>query len=412
MVELTLYTQRRQRIDPRPCLRINTMNQTRRTETALSFATALRGRNVFVTGHTGFKGSWLSLWLHQLGATVTGFALEPPTQPNNFEEAGIGALLARDYRADIRDRDALMLALDASQPDVILHLAARTVVRESFVDPLETISANVLGTATLLDALRQRGKRCAVVVVSTDKCYANDESGRAFVEEDPLGGDDPYSASKGAMEVVAQSYRHSFFPPDQLDRHGVALCTARAGNVIGGGDWTPDGLVADVMRSLRVGARVAIRNPNAVRPWQHVLEPLAGYLSLASRLLGHDAAEFCSAWNFGPDEADSESVAQVVERLVQGWGSGGWQARIDANDPPEANLLRLSSAKSKRSLGWPGPSSIAEAADRTVGWFRRYDSDPTSARAACLIDIAAYSRGSGGPVVAAASARALEEEPD
>jgi CDP-glucose 4,6-dehydratase len=368
------------------------MSSTRWTEPSVSFAAVLRGRSVFVTGHTGFKGSWLSLWLDTLGATVTGFALDPPTRPSNFEESSIAAVLARDVRGDIRDGEALRKALDISQPDVILHLAARTVVREGYTDPLDTISANVMGTATLLDVVRMRGKPCAVVVVSTDKCYANDESGRAFAEGDALGGDDPYSASKGAVELVTHAYRQSFFPPEELDRHGIAVCTARAGNVIGGGDWTPDGLVADVMRALPLGAPVTIRNPTAVRPWQHVLEPLAGYLTLASKLLGPRAADYCTAWNFGPEDADLESVAQVVDQLVRGWGSGTWQSRTDENDPHEANVLRLSSTRARKELGWRSRWSTSEAVDRTVGWYRQYYSDPTTARAACLADIAAYSR--------------------
>ena len=229
------------------------------------------------------------------------------------------------------------------------------------------------------------------MVVSSDKCYANDESGHPFEEHDPLGGNDPYSASKGAVELVAQAYRHSFFPPDHLDRHGVALVTARAGNVVGGGDWTADGLVADVMRNLSLGVRVPIRNPGAVRPWQHVLEPLGGYLLLACRLLEPDAARYCGAWNFGPDDANCETVERIVERLIEGWHGGEWIRRNAVSEPPEANVLRLSSAKAARELGWRSRWTIAEAIERTVAWYRRYEADPTSARAACLEDIAAYS---------------------
>jgi CDP-glucose 4,6-dehydratase len=332
------------------------------------------------------------LWLHELGANVVGYALDPPTRPSNFEASGIDALLTRDYRADVRDMDTFLEALDESQPEVVFHLAARTVVRESFVNPVETISANVMGTVALLEAIRIRGRPCAVVVVSSDKCYANDDSGHAFVEDDPLGGDDPYSASKSAVELVTQAYRRSFFPPDQLERHGVALATTRAGNVVGGGDWTPDGLVADVMRHLRIGACVPIRFPHAVRPWQHVLEPLAGYLMLASRLLAPDAARFCGAWNFGPDEANCETVAEVVDRMVQSWSGGGWQRHTDPGDPPEAGVLRLSSARAARELGWHSRWGIGEVIARTVGWYRRYEADPTSARAASLADMAAYGR--------------------
>jgi len=248
----------------------------------------------------------------------------------------------------------------------------------------------VMGTVALLEAIRLRGRPCALVVVSSDKCYANDDSGHPFVEDDPLGGDDPYSASKSAVELVTQAYRRSFFPPDQLDQHGVAVVTTRAGNVVGGGDWTADGLVADVMRHLRVGGSVPIRFPHAVRPWQHVLEPLAGYLILGSRLLGADAARFCGAWNFGPDEANCETVAEVVERMVNAWCRGGWERRTDPNDPPEASVLRLSSARAARELGWHGQWGISEVVERTVGWYRRYEADPASARAACLADIAAY----------------------
>jgi CDP-glucose 4,6-dehydratase len=368
------------------------MNRARRNGARAPFTSSFEGRNVLVTGHTGFKGSWLSLWLHELGANVYGYALDPPTQPSNFDLSDVGALLTRDYRADVRDRDTLLEALEESAPELILHLAARTVVREGFVDPFETFSTNVMGTVALLDAVRTRRRGCAVLVISSDKCYANDDAGRAFVEDDQLGGDDPYSASKGAVELVTQAYRRSFFSPRHLDQHGVALATTRAGNVIGGGDWTPDGLVADVMRALRRGARVPIRCPNAVRPWQHVLEPLAGYLMLARRLLEPDAARFCGPWNFGPDDANCESVARVVERLVTGWGSGGWQACGNADDPPEASVVRLSSARASHELGWHGRWTIAEAVDRTVRWYRHFESDPAAARDACLADIGAYTR--------------------
>ncbi|MBV9173886.1 MAG: CDP-glucose 4,6-dehydratase [Chloroflexi bacterium] len=385
------------------------MHRVPRTGPHAPFTESLRDRSIFVTGHTGFKGSWLSLWLHELGARVTGYALDPPTEPNNFEASRIASLLAGDHRADIRDTGALKRALDESQPDVVLHLAARTVVRESFTDPVETVSANVMGTVTLLEAIRLRAQPCVVVVVSSDKCYANDESGKPFGEDDPLGGDDPYSASKSAVELVTQAYRRSFFPPDQLGRHGVAVATTRAGNVVGGGDWTPDGLVADVMRNLGIGQRVPIRYPSAVRPWQHVLEPLAGYLMLASRLLErHGAARFCSAWNFGPDDANYETVGQVVERMVTAWRSGGWDRRTNASDPPEATMLRLSSARAAAELGWRSRWGIGEVIERTVEWYRRYAADPSSARAACLADIEAYTRALEGrparaPVLATAA---------
>jgi CDP-glucose 4,6-dehydratase len=362
------------------------------SDTGLGFSSVFVGRNVLLTGDTGFKGSWLSLWLHELGAKVTGYALPPPTQPSNFEVASVEEMLERHYNADVRDRDALRAALSASDPDVVLHLAARTTVRDSYVNPVETFSVNVMGTAVLLDALRERARPCAVVIVSSDKCYANDESGRPFVEDDPMGGADPYSASKGAVELVVAAYRHSFFPPDELSRHGVAVATARAGNVVGGGDWTPDGVVADVMRALQSGTPVAIRSPDAVRPWQHVLEPLAGYLTLASRLMGPGAAAFCSGWNFGPHEAETRTVKDLVERMLREWGGGSWVDLSRPDNPPEAGVLRLSTVKAAAKLGWRPRWHINEAIARTVAWYRRFEADPTSARSACLDDIEAYAR--------------------
>ena len=250
---------------------------------------AFSGRSVLLTGHTGFKGSWLALWLHRLGAQVTGYALDPPTDPSNFAVSSVGDVLVDDLRADIRNRDAFARAVRDSRPDIVLHLAAQTVVLDSYREPVDTFDVNVVGTAVVLDVLRTSDRPCAVVVVTSDKCYANDESGRRFGEADPLGGDDPYSASKAGTELVAAAYRRSFFPPEDLDLHGVALATARAGNVIGGGDWTPHGMVADIVASVSRNEPVSLRRPTAIRPWQHVLEPLAGYLTLAARLSGSTA---------------------------------------------------------------------------------------------------------------------------
>src|SRR5579859_6685627 len=336
----------------------------------LAFGGAFAGRRILLTGDTGFKGSWLSLWLHTLGARVAGYALPPPTQPSNFEVASVAEVLERHYDADVRDRVALLAALNTSDPDVVLHLAARTTVRDSYVNPIETFSVNVMGTAVLLDALRERGRPC--------------------VEDDPMGGADPYSASKGAVELVVAAYRHSFFPPERLSRHGIAVATARAGNVIGGGDWTPDGIVADIMRALRSGVPVPIRSPDAVRPWQHVLEPLAGYLSLASRLLGPDGAEFCSGWNFGPDERETRTVKDLVECMLHEWGAGSWIDLSRPDNPPEAGVLRLSTSKAAARLGWQPRWQTNEAIARTIAWYRRFEADPSTARSACLDDIQAY----------------------
>ena len=348
------------------------------------------GRSVLLTGHTGFKGSWLVAWLHELGARVTGYALDPPTRPSLFEAASVAGLLEADHRADIRDRAALDAAIRSCRPDVVLHLAAQTVVLEGYRSPVETFSVNVTGTATVLEAIRVAGRPCAIVVVSSDKCYANDESGRSFTEDDPLGGDDPYSASKAGTELVAAAYRRSFFRPDELTSHGIALASARAGNVIGGGDWTSHGIVADLGRAIATGEPLHLRRPHAIRPWQHVLEPLGGYLTIASRLLGPAAADLCRAWNFGPEVEDEATVQDLTERLLARWGTGSWLDDQRADDPPEAGVLRLSIEQSRTRLGWRPRWSLDAAVDRTVAWQRRYAADPGEARSATLADIRAY----------------------
>ena len=350
----------------------------------------LAGRRVLLTGHTGFKGAWLVLWLARLRAEVSGIALDPPTQPSLFALAGAERDLARHVVADIRDADRLAALIEQARPEVILHLAAQSVVLEGYRNPLETFDVNVIGTAAVLDAVRRTGSRSPVIVVTSDKCYANDGAGRPFTEDDPMGGDDPYSASKGAAELVAAAYRASFFPPDELERHGVGVATARAGNVIGGGDWTPDGLIADVARAVLAGRDVELRRPHAVRPWQHVLEPLGGYLTLAIRLLGSDAAAAARAWNFGPLAEDDATVEDVVGRFFERWGAR--PARQVHRDPEveEAGILRLDDRAARERLGWRSRWRLDEALDRTVDWWKRYAVDPGSARAATLDDIAAY----------------------
>ena len=348
------------------------------------------GRSIFMTGHTGFKGSWLALWLHELGARVTGYALDPPTDPCNFDASNVAEILVADHRADIRDRSTLDAAIRRADPDVVLHLAAQSVVLEGYASPVETVSVNVLGTAMVLDAIRVLGRPCAVVVVSSDKCYANDESGRRFEETDPLGGDDPYSASKAGTELVATAYRESFFPPAEIDRHGVAIATARAGNVIGGGDWTVHGIIADIVRSIQTGEPVRLRRPQAIRPWQHVLEPLGGYLTLASRLIGPDPGTFCQAWNFGPEAVDDATVQELTERFLASWGDGSWLDGRRSDDVPEAGVLRLSIERARADLAWRPRWRLAEAVARTVTWHRRYAADPAAAREASLADIRAY----------------------
>ena len=352
-------------------------------------AVPLAGHSVFVTGHTGFKGSWLSLWLAQAGARVSGYSLAPVTTPRLFEAAGIKDLLATHHEADLRDRDTLARAVAEADPDVVFHLAAQTRVLEGYREPLETISTNVLGTAVLLDVLRTRARPCAVVVVSSDKSYENEGSGRAFVEQDRMGGADPYSASKGAMELVVAAFRDSFFPTETWDRHRVSVATVRAGNVIGGGDWTEDALIPDTVRAVTAGLPVRLRRPDAIRPWQHVLEPLRGYLLLAARLLGPDAPALATAWNFGPETRGDASAGDIVDAFIRRWGSG---TRMDepGDSPPEATALRLSAERAWTHLGWRSTWPLDVAVARTADWYRAFADDPTAARPSTLADIAAF----------------------
>jgi CDP-glucose 4,6-dehydratase len=317
-------------------------------------------RRVLVTGHTGFKGGWLSLWLAARGASVHGFALEPAPGPSFFSACGLADALAGDTRGDIRDSAALARCLAAARPEVVFHLAAQPLVRASYREPLETFDTNVLGTARLLEAVRACDSVRAVVVVTTDKCYENREWDWAYRETEPLGGADPYSASKACAELVCDAYRRSF-----LAAAGVRLATARAGNVIGGGDWAADRLVPDFLRAVDAGQPLSLRAPEAVRPWQHVLEPVAGYILLAERLLESD--RFAEAWNFGPAEADARTVGRIAELLCDRVPGSAWQHE-PGNHPHEAGLLRLDSSKARRQLGWQPRWNLEEAVGRTVEW--------------------------------------------
>jgi CDP-glucose 4,6-dehydratase len=359
---------------------------------SLPLADAFKGRRIFMTGHTGFKGSWLALWLHKLGAQVFGYSLAPPTEPNNFELSGVRALLAAHHESDIRDAARLAQALNDAEPEVVFHLAAQALVREGYARPRETFDTNVLGTANLLEAVRMRRKPCVAIVVTSDKCYAPDGGGPAgHRETDPLGGEDPYSASKAAAEHVVAAYRRAFFPPEGLARHGVKVASVRAGNVIGGGDWAKDRIVTDIVRSLAAQRPVPVRNPRAVRPWQHVLEPLGGYLTLAARMLASDDPHWPDAWNFGPRGAGDVPVVEVVNQIIAAWGAGTWQDVSDARQPPETAVLRLSIEKAVRELGWSPRWDLREAVRRTAAWYRAYYENPgADMRPACLDDIAAY----------------------
>jgi CDP-glucose 4,6-dehydratase len=347
-------------------------------------------RSVFVTGHTGFKGSWLCLWLERLGAQVTGYALEPPTEPSHFVIAHVEDVLQRNHEADIRDEQRLHAAILEAQPDVVLHLAAQSVVRESYRIPRETFEVNVIGTASVLDGVRKLDRPCAVVCVTSDKCYENREQVWGYRENDPFGDHDPYGGSKGAAEILIRSYRHSFFPPERIGEHGVKLASARAGNVIGGGDWTEDALIVDIVRALSADRPVEIRSPGAYRPWQHVLQALSGYLTLAARLLDSDDPQLCSGWNIGPLPGNQLSVREVAELFLQEWGYGSWIDVSDDDKPHEAHLLHLAIDKAMRILGWKPRWTVDEAVRHTAQWYRQFLDSPDSISQLSYEQIAEY----------------------
>lgn len=323
------------------------------------------GKRVLVTGHTGFKGSWLALWLQSMGARVSGFALDPATEPSLFVQARVAEGID-DRRGDVRDLGVLLDLIADVQPEIVLHLAAQPLVRESYRDPLGTYSSNVMGTLNLLEAIRQVGGVRACVLVTTDKVYANQEWVWPYRENEALGGHDPYSSSKACCEILAQSYAASFFPAEQYAEHGLALATARAGNVLGGGDFSPERLIPDVLKAWSGGEPVTLRYPQAVRPWQHVLEPLAGYLQLAAALY-EKGPDYAGAWNFGPGEADMCSVGEVVATLASQWPHAPG-VQVEKSDLHEAGLLRLDSSRARKLLNWQPRWSLQECLEQTLGW--------------------------------------------
>lgn len=328
-----------------------------------------QGRRVFLTGHTGFKGGWLSLWLAQLGATVRGFALDPYTQPNLMDLAHV-ATAVEDIRGNIQDLPALKSALQEFSPEIVIHMAAQPLVRYSYSDPLGTYATNVMGTAHVLEAVRQVKTVRAVVSVTTDKCYENKEWIWGYRENDPLGGYDPYSSSKACAEIVSAAYRQSFFPIDRFGRdHQTLIATARAGNVIGGGDWSDDRLIPDLVRGFLKEDTVKIRNPKAIRPWQHVLEPLWGYLRLAEELyLGRTAA--ATSWNFGPTDDDAWPVGRIADKLVSAWGKNAVWELDGSPSVHEAHYLKLDSSKARTQLGWHSQLHLETALDWVVDWYQ------------------------------------------
>lgn len=324
-----------------------------------------QGKRVFLTGHTGFKGGWLALWLSDMGAMVHGYALEPPTEPNFFSICGVESRIRSGMVADVRDAAALIQAMHAAQPEIVLHLAAQPLVRHSYLAPAETYAVNVMGTVNLLEAVRQTHGVRAVVNVTTDKCYENREWVWGYRENETLGGFDPYSSSKACSEMVTAAYRRSFLEPA-----GIRLASARSGNVIGGGDWAKDRLIPDCIRSLSSGEKLLIRSPSAVRPWQHVLEPLTGYLMLAERLF-MDEGGFAEAWNFGPSDDDTCSVGWILDCFTGRFPGFDWK-KEEAIQPHEANFLRLDSSKARTRLGWRRRWPLETAMDKTLAWFEAW----------------------------------------
>jgi CDP-glucose 4,6-dehydratase len=340
-----------------------------------------KGKRVFITGHTGFKGSWLSLWLASLQATVKGYALNPPTEPSLFNEARISEVIESKI-GDIRDQDLLYRSMTKFNPDILIHMAAQPLVRYSYEAPIETYEVNVIGTAKVLEVARSCPNLKSIVNITTDKCYDNDGRIQGYKEDDPMGGYDPYSSSKGCAELVTSAYRRSFF-----QNQGVGLATVRAGNVIGGGDWADDRLIPDILRSFEKNKPVVIRNPKATRPWQHVLEPLSGYLVLAEQLYNHNK-EYAGGWNFGPNEKDIKPVDWILDKMISKWPNSSWE--LDKNwNPHEADVLKLDISKVQSELGWRPVWSLSYTLKKIVSWHKAWLGQENM-QDVCLAEIEEY----------------------
>lgn len=329
------------------------------------------GKRVFLTGHTGFKGGWLSLWLSSMGAKVTGYALAPNTSPNFFGEAQIEGDLEKSHLADIRDLEKLKEAMADAKPEIVIHMAAQPLVRYSYINPVETYATNVMGTVNVLESIRSLNCVRAVVIVTTDKCYENRERAVGYREDEPMGGHDPYSSSKGCSELVTSAYRQSYFSPEKFNQHRVAIASARAGNVIGGGDWSEDRLIPDAIKAFEMNKALIIRNPLATRPWQHVLEPLSSYLVLAQALY-QGGARFNGGWNFGPHDEDTRSVKEVINLLIEKWISGASWEQDKSEQPHEAHSLKLNCLKAQQLLNLVPKWSLEQAIEKITQWHNAH----------------------------------------
>lgn len=350
-----------------------------------------KNKNVFITGHTGFKGSWLCLWLHAFGANITGYSLQPPTNPSLFQLCGIDSLV-HSIIGDVRSKKTLQDALALAEPEIVIHMAAQPLVRSSYEIPFETYEINVMGTVNLLEAVRLAVRNGvgvkAVINVTTDKCYENKEWVWGYREQDALGGFDPYSNSKACSELVTMSYRNSFFHPDDYATHGVGLASARAGNVIGGGDWATDRLIPDFVRALLGGTKLKIRNPCAIRPWQHVLEPISGYMLLAQKLC-EDGRRFSQSWNFGPGDQDAQTVEWIVKKLCAKWGDNAAYEIVPEATWHEAHYLKLDCSKARSELRWQPKWNLEQALDQIVEWTLAFSRNE-NIQDVCLAQIERY----------------------
>lgn len=333
-----------------------------------------KGKRILVTGHTGFKGSWLSIWFHELGAEVVGVALDPYSDRDNFVLSGIGSKIKADIRADIRDGHKMKEIFAEYQPEIVFHLAAQPLVRLSYEQPVETYETNVMGTIHVLEAIRATESVKVGVMITTDKCYDNKEQIRGYKEDDPFGGYDPYSSSKGACEIVIQSWRRSYFNPEQFEKHGKSIASVRAGNVIGGGDWAIDRIIPDCVRALEAGKPIDIRSPKAIRPWEHVLEPLSGYMMLAQKMW-NEPTKWCEGWNFGPEAESISTVWEVATELVNNFGYGELKDSSNPNAVHEAKLLMLDITKAKTRLGWTPRMDMKQCMALVADWYKRYKTE-------------------------------------